>query len=68
MGNIVDFDKAKKANKQKKDAMDKRKAKNDKLIKKMKRYDAGFRFKPIYFYIALLLVITIVMLITKIQP
>lgn len=68
MGKIVNFDQAKKAHDEKKMALEKRRHKNAKLAKKMKRQSTKFQLSPIYFYLALIAVISIIVLITKIQP
>ena len=68
MGDVVDFNKAKENADRKKLDADKRKDKNKRLAEKRRRYDLGKRLKPIHFYIGLLIVITIIILITRIQP
>ena len=68
MGDVVDFKKAKDNAQRKKVENQKRVSKNKRLAEKRRRYDFGKRFKPYHFYIAVLIVITLVILITRIQP
>lgn len=63
MGDLIDFNKAKEKNEQKKKENRLRSEKNDKLIKKMKRYDAGK--KSSLFYFGILLAITIIIVIFR---
>lgn len=67
MGKIVDFDKAKKESNTKKEQNNKVKRTNEKLLTKMKRRDHGKTIRPIHFYVAVLLVITVIVLISQIQ-
>jgi len=68
MGDVVDFKKAKDNSQRKKNENKKRMSKNKRLAEKRRRYDFGKGFKPYHFYIALLIVITLIILITRIQP
>jgi len=63
MSKIVDFNKAKKDAELKKMSDASRKAKNQRLAQKRKRYDLGKKLKPIHFYLAVIVVLTIYFLI-----
>jgi len=54
MGNIVDFNKAKKDVEKKKIKQSSVKAKNQKLAQKQRRYDEGKRITPIRFYLGVI--------------
>lgn len=55
MGDVVDFKKAKDKAEEKKLEQERVKVKNARLAQKRKRYDKGRRFKPVHFFIALLI-------------
>jgi len=63
MSKIVDFNKAKKDAELKKMSESSRKAKNQRLAQKRKRYDLGKTLKPIHFYLAIIVILTIYFLI-----
>lgn len=63
MSKIVDFNKAKKDAELKKMSESSRKAKNQRLAQKRKRYDLGKKLKPIHFYLAIIVVLTVYFLI-----
>lgn len=65
MGNIVDFNKAKAAAEKKKTANEKRKVKNQKLAEKRRRFDVGKKLKPYHYFLAILLLSTIIVLIRQ---
>ena len=67
MSKLVDFDKAKKEAELKKRQQKKVKQTNEKLLNKMKKSDQGKKFKVIYFYGALILIIAVFVVISKIQ-
>lgn len=63
MSKIVDFNKAKRDAELKKLSESSRMAKNQRLAQKRKRYDLGKKLKPIHFYLAIIVVLTIYFLI-----
>lgn len=67
MGKLIDFNKAKQDSESQKKANVKVKNRNEKLLKQMKSKDQGKSLKPLYFYVAILLIITIYVLVSQIQ-
>jgi len=63
MGNIVDFNKAKKDVERKKSQQTSTKAKNHKLAQKQKRYDQGKKITPFRFYLGVIACIAVVLFI-----
>ncbi len=63
MGNIVDFNKAKKDAEKKKSQKTSIKAKNQKLAQKQRRFDEGKKFTPFRFYLGVIICIAAVLFV-----